>query len=525
MRARSCSPTCAVLAGLFALGLAPGCSEEPGLTSVQLAARTTDLGASLARQVVEATEFIQELESLTALGNGMEMVFSGEDGEAPQPYPAPLPPPEDEADPAEEVAQALADFLNEQVFAPANLESEEPGLAIYRLRGAALCAEDMFGPSYGCDDDWGCMPEDRACLDDEQAWRQQCLADEAAERAACVEDVDALEIRVRVEEAGAGVRLGLLVGPQRAEVFSLTLAADGMELVTDLAEARLALVHALGVLGEEPAQVPEQMQGVLALALQKNAERDFSLTSAVRQAVVVRYRDAELGLFEVQAAAADPASSLRVEGVARRLTAALGAGAVDVSWPAGAMFEQGQGVMALALGGLTGELVLEAASDRLVLTGLGLGQDGLALTLDGSPLFALDVDPAGDGRFDLELSALDGLPVAGVAGGLDALVFVALERLDAFLGLDEEPAPDELRSQTYALSVIPGAGGQAQVTLVDGQELAPDALRVLAGSLLLTSSAVTAELALTAGQCATWSEECAEELNFILECAQIAACP
>lgn len=482
MRVRLRPSMGSVLVVALSASLGLGCSDGGGLTSLQLAQRTTDLGTALARQVVDTAQFLEELESLSALWRGMEMVSPVEE-DASAPRPVPPPPEEGESDPAEEAAQALADLLNEHLFAPGNLESEEPGRAVYLLRGQRVCE-----------------------------------GEEGEDLPRCIADVDSLEIRVQVDEAGDGVRLALLVGPARSQVCALELQADRAELATDLAEAKAALVHVLDVLGENPAQLPELMQGRLALTLRKNAERDFSLRTAVRQAVQVRYQEPELGLFELQAAAADPASLLRVEGLARRLSAAFDAGAVQVVWPAAAMFDEGAGSMRAVLSGLSGAMSLGAEDDRIVMTGLGLGADGLRLELDGSPLAALSLGAAG---FDLTLAALDGLPLIGLAEGLSAELFVALERLDAFLG-EDGPAPDELTSQTYTLTVSPAAA----ITLVDGEELGPDALRVVGGSLRLSSSAVAAELFLEAGQCASWDEAaCSEALHFLLECAQVHACP
>ncbi len=510
-----------LLAGIQACG-----NSDEGLTSAELALRTTDISSDLARQVTTAAQFLEQVESLTAAGNGLEILqgMFGSDDEFDVEPPEPEKDVKDEEDgiDPEEAAAEVKDFLDTYVFIPAQLESEEPDLAVYLLQGAVLCSEDFMGPGRYCDP-WDCMGNP-VCESEQEQWIADCEADWARERARCEADVDALEIRVRVATEGDGVVIRLQIGPERTSLVVLALQPDQAALHFDLTEVGAALVPSPSVLDEEPLNLPEILEGRFSFVLTQNAENDFTLNLDVSQAIQVRMDIPEVGTVEANMGTSEALLNIHLDGTANALDVSVDLGNSDVSIPFGSLFEAGgDGALVVELAGLEGQVALSESENHLTITGLGLGDGQSRIRHDDVVLASLDVNANAGRHFDLTVRDDGGFALVDFLPGLAVDLYLNLGHLDTYLDPEEEPAPAALRDQTYSLE-LSAASGPASIKPLEGID-GEGAIQVVTGQLSLWSSATAEVLDVATGQCLMPTAECAEDAPSIIQCLTATTCP
>jgi hypothetical protein len=266
-------------------------------------------------------------------------------------------------------AEALGKFFRERIFTEANLESQDGDGLVFRIKGEDVCGD-------------GTTPDE-----------------------ACESDFDRFEVRIRVNRGLMGYNFFLELGPDRFEPLLVQLSKTRIAFGVDLGAAKSALEY-LDQASGQPTYLPKTMEGVFMVSLTKNGEQDFTLESSVKETIRVE-TDGEDGPVSFSTGAKDPWFSTRIQGKEKTLTVDLDLGPTDLRFPYRATLSEtgsaGQ-EMALHLGGLSGSVVLNEGAVSLDVTHLGLGDDSTTLSLDGTDLLTLDLNPDSGRHFDVGLS-------------------------------------------------------------------------------------------------------------------------
>jgi hypothetical protein len=505
------------------------------MESRELTSRVTGLSTDLVRELMITMQFTQELDSLDVLMRGLDLWSDEKVAEPPDepdiPPDVPPPPPPaprsdeptregetQEVDP-DAVAADIELFLNDIIFNPDNLEIDSADNAVFLLSGAVLCDPEAYGPKFWCEPR-PCDPRDTRCQEDGQKFVEQCKQDEASAQAECRARIDALEIRVAVVAEGSGADIQVRIGPEGDTPVKFSVQPDRIEAEVNLAEIKDVVVRIAEVIGEqEPLELPEVMDGKFSLSLIRTEAGKFTLQNSILTDVRVLMPLPEEGNLEINIEQANPLGTLVIDGTNEQIEASWDLNRVDVSFPFGSRFESGTGNFLIEIAGIEGHLAASVADDTVRLTGLGLGDTTSRVLHDQVVLASVDLNPDSGRHFDLSVSPVGDMPLFSFSD-LSLDVFVNLGHLDPYLGVDEEPAPFELRDQTYRLQLV-----DAGLLPVEGPEEQEDMLKVLTGSLSLSSTASEATIEAQAGQCLMRAEACPEEAHAVLECMSVFDCP
>lgn len=365
-------------------------------------------------------------------------------------------------------ADSLAQFLSEEIFSDANIESSTSTSVTYALRASELCMMEEYT--------WPADPMADPII--EEVLDQEC-ADTLAE----------FPVRFVVTSAHDGdLDIALEIGTFSPASFAIY--ANELGVTVDLGETRALIVAAMEFMAEgNTAEVPEVMEGRIRAAAIRNAPQDYTLEFSILSPVSVRYT-LEGETLALDMASADPAFSVRANGPAEELTMAYGFGAIDVSFPAAwtggesescttdelgnwdCTYEQtgpDHGLFDLHMGGVTGSMLLNGVSEMLTLTGMGLGDSTTTFSIDGQPLVAVDLNADAGRTFDLTITSdADGVRLA-VVPSFNLVVALTMQNiadqisdLDAWLlndtfsiTLDGDAAPAILANDT-GLQVVAG---------------------------------------------------------------------
>jgi hypothetical protein len=375
-----------------------------------------------------------------------------------------------------EVDDAIGE-LAEMVFNPASYEGD----GVYRIRGVDVCGAELDSPE--ADDD-------------------------------CAEMVDRLQLRVRATEAGDGLDLALLVGPDRDEPLAAELRSDRLTLAADLAEARAALVFASS-LSDEAIALPEVMEGVLATTVQVEGDAHVRFELAARSAVRVS-ADTSDGPIAFATAAGVP-FAVELDGIAHSIGAELAIARTTLTAPWITVNPESlvtSGTFNFALDGLSARATVAEGDEALTISGIALGAAPMTASLDDTVLFslglanpfALTITPTTDGlatfAFDpgFDLSALFHFAPLAAAG----------EAIESFL-MDE----------TYRVA-FDGTGPAAQP--IDASETFAGGLAVLGGQLSISSTAAAAPVVVPTGRCLV-GDPVTDGEHPILGALAVADCP
>jgi hypothetical protein len=343
----------------------------------------------------------------------------------------------------------------------------------------------------------------------------------------CVEQANRLQLRLRLTQPSPGdVDVELLVTSARHNPATLELHDDHAGVVVNLEQ----LQSTLDTLGEDTMQLTE-LRGVVALELVRHAALDYGLRYSVREEVRVRAVSDEGDAVEVTLGASVPTSELRLDGNAQKLTGSYDLGSLRVAGPLSAFVNEAPlapssaaepapapklytGNIEAFLAGLEGSVALDGTNDELELTNVGLGDASSTLHHDGALIAQVDLNPDGNRHLDLRAKKADAEQAElSFSPNLDLRVLLNFASLAG--QLDDLPA--------YAL-------GDSLRLFLDGPapsvKTEPDALRVLSGSLSLTSEAVpSADVLVPAGSCLVETEAMAPAQHELLSRFAAGACP
>jgi hypothetical protein len=313
----------------------------------------------------------------------------------------------------------------------------------------------------------------------------------------CLDGLTDLELRIHVQSAGGGLDFALLMGPAKARPLVFELREDRLTLVSDLAEVKVAVEHlaTLAPAEEEEIELPEVMEGVVAVSLIKHAAKDISVELAIRNDLKIEGTLPDLGNLSVSTAAAEPLMAVRLNGNAETLTASLDLHRTQVSMPWAAFDEESNatGTLAVDFQGLSGtvELGNQASDSLFTVRNIGLGDAQSTVKLDGATLVAIDLNEASGRRFDL---VMDAIP----AQGLPSFRFLEEFKLEVLTDLTPlAAAGDEVGAsflnQTYTFEV---QDGMQPVEGLDGA-----GLKAVDGEIRVGSSAAAGNVVVSPGQC------------------------
>jgi hypothetical protein len=416
---------------------------DPAAASMTVVDESTAL-ASLG-QSVDAMRATLALPELPVFGSDVEATALPADGDEEE---EPLQVPDGEE---------TAEDLIARIFNDENHEGD----GVYRLTPELLCPQD-----------------DTGAIDPE-----------------CAANVEAAELRIRVELAGDGLDFTLLVGPDRVEPLVLELRSDRLTVAVDLDEAADAATHLASVVGE-PIALPDVFEGQVAFSIVVHGPEDVSFEIAVREDIAVAI-DTEDGRVDFSTAARDPLASLRVDAAARALTALLDVGptAASMPWQMANSASLATGTWAIDWSGLSFTASAQDGDDSVHIENIGWGDDTSTLRLDDAVLMAIDLNQSAGRRFAVTLSPdpAGGLPLADVTPGVELVVDLDLQPL-ASAG---DPIDAWLLDDTYVLALE----GPATTQSIAGDPVTGEggALRIAQGSLTIANDG--GSVVVEAGQC------------------------
>jgi hypothetical protein len=402
---------------------------------------------------------------------------------------------------ASEVAARLDETLGRYVFNESNLETTSHGSTTFLLRGSTICQ----GFTVSC---YSASGQPTTCTS----------TSSSSSQAKCAEMVDRLQIRIVASLEGDGVDLELQVGPGRG-VFTLQLRPGSVTLKISLASARETLAHVAQVTGEDLPDLPQLMQGVIALSLIRNAPGDLTAKLSVLQAIDVAGLGPE-GSYKARTEARDPLASLRFERGAGRLTSTADWGATEVLLPTRLLFSRGSGQLQLLLQGLSSTLVA-SQSAGIEVKNIGLGDGPSWLKLDEKTLFEANLNAASGRRFGVDITPWQGLPRCEVDPEVDLQVKLYLAPIERWL---DSPLEPWARNESYRLRLA-SAAGKPQVVPMRSSGTFPGGLKVLQGSLTLESFNQPAQVTVPAGACLIGRDSIPAGAHPLLGHLQSIACP
>jgi hypothetical protein len=313
----------------------------------------------------------------------------------------------------------------------------------------------------------------------------------------CLDGLTDLELRIHVQSAGDGLDITLLVGPAKARPIVFELRSDRITLASDLAEVKIAVEHlaTLAAAEDEDIELPETMEGVVALSLIKHAAKDISIELAIRSDLKVEGSLPELGNLRFSTAAAEPLVAVRLNGNAETVTAALDLHRTQVSMPWAAFDElsNADGTLAVDFQGLsaTVEFGNQASDSLFTVRNIGLGDAQSTVKLDDATLLAIDLNAASGRHFDLVMEAIP-------AQGLPSFRFLEEFKLEVLTDLTPLAAAGDdvgasLLDQTYTFEVQDG------MQPVEGVDSA--GLMAVGGEIRIGSTVASANVVVAPGQC------------------------
>ena len=307
--------------------------------------------------------------------------------------------------------------------------------------------------------------------------------------AGCASDLEKLQVRIVVRGDGDGYRYQVLMGPPRHELSVIIVHSDLLGWESDLYQSWQASDYAKTALGQASDPLPlSRLQGRVKAAVQKLGEEKAAIRFSVLEPLDLQGKPADP--FGFAMAKADPVFAVTGDGATDQLTINLGVPRTDVRAPwdpknVGAKNTD----LHVALGGLHGQTTLVEGAEEASFTGLGIGASFVEVR--SSRIFDLAFNPQHGNKMDLKVKSLPA----------DGARFEIAPRFDLALGLKLAAIAAELSAmppahfldEIYSVSL---AGGSPSVV-----ETGADMIKVVAGSLTLSSSASASTVTVPAGQC------------------------
>lgn len=553
--------------GILSMSMLPilglvACKDE--VTTEDVNQRTSAVVSNVARQSARAFLSLQSSETFAALGRGFEVLgegfsavpmFAAEEPMASDPMrtepvdPAAPGDPmyddiygEDEEEMSEEDIDRAVDemsaWLEENVFTEANLESSDETSATYRLRGELFCsAQEDCAMSVPCD------PNQVDCYDLDV---RECSSEPDEE---CIAQVNEAKIRLKVTFRGDdALTITLQLGPERLEPVALDLSPAKVRLSTDLADVKEAIIFLSTIAGEEIPELPETMVGRLSIGLTVNGEQDVSVELSILEAVAFALTT-EDGVVAFDAGAANPMMQVRAEGLAERLTVTGSSGLLSLVMP-WALLDDGDdeedfadpaapepmmeepapvdGTFSFKSSGGGYSIVLEGGNEALKVRGVHMnaplaGMDyPVELKRNDTLLFFLDLNAESGRSFDVDVTP---------DTAADSALFTFTPELDLSVGffLESIAANDAsidpwLYDEVYNVN-LSGSGSASVLPVAADDAGFPGGLKVVAGTLVLSSSGSAQSVVVSEGECLSGTEVLAADAHPVLGHFVVIDCP
>jgi hypothetical protein len=362
---------------------------------------------------------------------------------------------------------------------------------------AQFLAERIFTDENYEGDGYYRVPDDLLCVDTFTGEINQT----------CAEELEAVQLRVRAVLAGAdGVDISIVIGPSRVAPVMFELRPDSLAVVVDLGDLRAAAVFLADLAGEVLEDVPDVLEGVVALAVIVHGDEHVSLEAAVREAITIEGDGVSVSL-----AARDPMFALEIDVPEESVTASVDIGPLNVKGPWAEMDEDSlaTGEGELSLQGFSADITLQEGAKTLQIENISLGAGTSTLSLDGHVLLAVDFNADSGRAFTLTVLPEEGeLPTFGFDPEFDLSLAFDLQPL-ADAG---DEVPDFLLGETVRVAIT---GDQPTIQPVEAQGEFPGGIRVVSGELLLSSTGADREIVVAAGSCLIASEPEEEDHPFI----------
>lgn len=443
----------------------------------------------------------------------------------------------------EDEAAEVADEIADRILNVANVETAEATRIVLKLSPERVCANDSTSsggesaprPPSGSSGSEGFAappPSDP----DPTAPEPPPTVDEE-----CVRTLTQVPIRLAITSRAEGdIDLSVLVGDLRVNPINVSLYDDEISAEIDLSAAKEALSSLLEAAGEDAADLPSAISGRAQLALEKNGENEYTASISILSAIDIASGTGD-SAFRITIAQAAPLHTLHIDGNARLLTSEASWRAVDLELPLDALFgsedapsscvagpdgrttcttpppaQPVRGMVGVHVPGFTGTALVDGNTDAIGISGLGLGSETLRVTIDGEPLFGLDLNPTTGRRLDLVLNP-------GTTG--EGVTLRVKPQLDLVAALDFANIADRIEDvPSWALDEeleVKLDGAAEPEIQIDDMELGfdddetsspppgntttmstPDVIaRVLAGRFSIRSRALARSVVVSAGEC------------------------
>jgi hypothetical protein len=492
---------------------------------VPLETQTAALNASenVKNNIMDLSNVLQFLEDSKLMADAFGMFGETEEVCTPVPAPGPGEEPDEFAEPEcweeegdgeleidfTEIAEDIANWLNDYVFTEAQVESDSGKTIVYLLNPQTFCDQGGEGEE----------------LEDEE-W-----VDEGDTE--CEDFLTQVPVRVKVVSYEEGdIDVDLLFGTEQFAPIHLQLHQSLLAAEVDLAEVRNVAQLLIDFFDDEEfeASLPTKFSGKVKVSLEKLDANRFELTYAVTEAVEVGL-DIDGSSYEFSLGKST--LSMLADKAAESLSVEAKIGAFDASFPyqdfINAMWEDDEddwddeyvevppdekpaepdqpfddimddesevpqvtGTMAVHVAGFTGAATFTGTDDSVAFTGLGLGDGTSTLKRNGTTLLAIDINKDAGRAFDLTLAAEGEDTVLTVAPEFDFALLIAFASVQG----DFEELPGFMLDETFSVTL--GGAPAPAIRMVEEVE----GIKVEEGTLTLASTAAPEEtVVVEAGQC------------------------
>ncbi len=311
----------------------------------------------------------------------------------------------------------------------------------------------------------------------------------------CIKNTNAMQLRIKVT---GNLDFTVQVGPEHLEPVVLRVhGKDSLSVEVDLDAMQRSFVYVNGALGQASPTNGQTLvsKGKVEIKLQRNGDHDFTLSYSNLAAISARYSDASGHVRTWNAEAKSPVASVRVEGLAKKLTALLDEGSLEVSGPSSdfgyTYYTSGSGgsssqalpsvPMSFFLGGLSAQLNLQDGKSP-TLTRLGLGSKQSTITYDGKKLLAVDLNASMGHQFDVTGKTVGSGMRLDFSPGVEAVVYTGFAALPS-----QANANANFLDATYTGS-FKASSGPASLQVTPSTGTTSSSTKILSGVLRLASS-------------------------------------
>lgn len=368
----------------------------------------------------------------------------------------------------EDTLRELRSFLEEEVFRPEFVESDDGRTVTY-----------LIDPASACDDDVDCVSK---------------------------LNTNPLRFAVNVLDDGS-VLVHMLVGTARQNPVTLRMSDTALGLRADLGEAMGAVT--LFVDPAERDELPSTLEGVVELALVKDAEGVFTLGLSLLEDLRLEVEPEPGKAVSVNVEASRPTSELHLDANAKSLSWRQNLATMDIA-AAGSLFceddsdcgtKERTGTFRLHLAGATGLLSATDGSNSVSLAACGLGDETSFVALNDERLVSVDLNPNTGRTLDVQFADTAEGIVVSFEPELDLSVAVALTHLSDSLRVD---LPDWLSDEIFDVTF----GGDPKPSVLirrpeclDGVQIGDSQVQVTQGTLAFAATSLGEPVTVEAGMC------------------------